>query len=102
MKFLVGILLFATLAEFSVATKILTKFDLAINKKYLLQREPPLDKFATFADVFVETKWIEQKLNNFDPQDERVWNMRYMENKDYLQPGGPIFINIGECLSILK
>ena len=44
---------------------------------------------------FVETKWITQRLNNFNPQDNRTWEMRYMENNHYLQDGGPIFIYVG-------
>ena len=48
----------------------------------------------------VVEKWIEQRLNNFDPQDNRTFMMRYMENSNYLQDGGPIFIFIGEGWTI--
>ena|SRR5690349_1869150 len=95
MKFVFGIVLIATLAELSLATTILTQQDLPLFKKYDI-REPPFDKNAKLADAVVETKWITQRLDHFDSLDARRWNMRYMQNIDYLQPGGPIFIYIGE------
>ena len=42
-----------------------------------------------------ETNTIEQRLNNFDRQDNRTWQMRYLENNDHFQAGGPIFIYVG-------
>lgn len=98
MKFFLGLLLFATLAELSIASRVLTKKDLAVNQKFRLNREPPLDEHAEFAEgEVVEQRWIEQRLNHFDPQDERRWNMRYLENNYYLRQGSPIFIYVGEC-----
>lgn len=47
------------------------------------------------AQDVIETKTIEQRLNNFDVQDNRRWQMRYMENRRYLQSGGPMFILVG-------
>lgn len=97
MKFAVGILLLVSLLKISVATRVFLKHEIAKNQKYRLNREPPLDKDSIFAaDEVVETRWIEQRLNHFDSQDERRWNMRYMENSHYLQPGSPIFIYVGE------
>lgn len=43
----------------------------------------------------VETKWIEQKLDNFNTSDARTWQMRYMENREHFKAGGPIFIYVG-------
>lgn len=43
----------------------------------------------------VETKWIEQKLDNFNPNDTRTWQMRYLENREHFKAGGPIFIYVG-------
>jgi Serine carboxypeptidase S28 len=40
-------------------------------------------------------KFIEQSLDNFNPQDTRRWKMRYYENDAYFQPGGPLFIYLG-------
>lgn len=97
MKVFVGVLLLATVIEFSVATRVFSNHEIVKNQKYRVHREPPLEGHVTFNDVeIVEEKWIEQRLNNFDPQDETRWNMRYLENNFYLQPGGPIFIYIGE------
>lgn len=96
MKFVITILVIATLVQLSFAIYGFTKNGLdKKNSKYRLNREPPIDTTATFDDVEVETKWIEQRLNHFDPQDERTWNMRYLENGAYLQNGGPIFIYVG-------
>lgn len=101
MKLLLKVLLSATLVQFSFAIYGFTKNGLDKNSKYRLNKEPPLDTSAVFdEEVVVETKWIEQRLNNFDPQDNRTWDMRYMENSHYLQDGGPIFIYIGGEWSI--
>ncbi|XP_063697854.1 thymus-specific serine protease-like [Culicoides brevitarsis] len=43
----------------------------------------------------VETKWIEQKLDNFNESDSRTWQMRYLENAEHHKPGGPMFIYVG-------
>lgn len=88
MKLLFGLLALVALAQ---ASKRFTKADRYMKQN--LHREPPIVKYAIFnAAEIVETKWIEQRLNHFDPQDLRVWNMRYMENNFFLQNGGPIFI----------
>jgi len=66
-------------------------------------------------DNRVETRWIEQKIDYFNPQDWRTWNMvnifkgkflfnkdlifillqRYMSNNEFFVPGGPVFIFVG-------
>lgn len=49
-----------------------------------------------FVDPFaVQEKWIEQRLDHFNPQDQRRWQMRYLENDMHYQEGGPIFIHVG-------
>lgn len=40
-------------------------------------------------------KWIDQRLDNFNPLDDRKWKMRYYEDMSLLQPQGPIFIYLG-------
>ncbi|XP_054747578.1 putative serine protease K12H4.7 [Anastrepha obliqua] len=65
--------------------------------KYL-HREPPMEQASTRASV--ETKWIEQKLDNFDDNNNGTWNMRYMENAEYFKEGGPMFIYLGGEWSI--
>jgi hypothetical protein len=55
-------------------------------------KEPPIQTLKT---PFVSTKWITQQLDHFNPQETGTWQMRYMENDQYFQPGGPIFIYVG-------
>jgi Serine carboxypeptidase S28 len=96
MKLVLKLLAFVALLQLSVAVKSLGKNDFWWSKKYREHREPPFDSTTKFSDEEpVEEKWIEQRLNNFDPQDERTWMMRYLENSMYLEDGGPIFINVG-------
>ena len=80
-------------AQFSVAHIRRVK-DFNLNGKIKGFKEPPPPKTSEFADE-VDTRWIEQRLNNFDPQDNRTWQMRYMENNLYFEEGGPIFIYVG-------
>lgn len=100
MKLLFKLLLIITTAQITIALfgsrKIGNKF--VRNKSFNL--EPPISKNSKFETV--ETKWIEQKLDNFDPQDERTWQMRYMENNFFLQDGGPIFIFVGGEIEIVE
>lgn len=63
-----------------------------------LHEEPPVKEIKTKAQIRlprVSTKWIEQKLDNFNPFDNRTWKMRYIENLDFQTDGGPIFIYLG-------
>lgn len=62
-----------------------------------LHDEPELivDLRKSLSSVIVEDKWITQKLDNFNPLDLRTWQMRYMENTEFQQPGGPIIIFLG-------
>ena len=95
MKFLLKLLVAAVLVEFSLAVLGFSKDGLK-NNKYRLNKEPPLDTSAVYdEEVVVLIKWITQRLNHFNPQDNRTWEMRYMENNHYLQDGGPIFIYVG-------
>ncbi|KAL7051729.1 hypothetical protein ACKWTF_004586 [Chironomus riparius] len=47
-------------------------------------------KFATPTE-----EWIEQRVDNFNPQDTRRWQMRYYQDLSLLEPNGPIFIYLG-------
>lgn len=67
-------------------------------KKDFFYLEPPVVA-AVFGEV-VQTKWIQQRLNNFDLNDERTWQMRYMENNFYLKESGTIFIFVGGEIEI--
>lgn len=48
----------------------------------------------------IQEKYIEQRLDHFNPQDNRTWNMRYFVNDAHSTPGGPIFIYVGGEWSI--
>jgi hypothetical protein len=43
----------------------------------------------------ISEKYIKQRLDHFNPQDDRTWRMRYFENDEHQKPGGPIFIYVG-------
>lgn len=67
-------------------------------KKYNTHEDPffpHTNRAQPFAPFVTEEKWIEQRLDNFNPQDHRMWRMRYLENREHYEPGGPIFIYVG-------
>lgn len=94
-------LLFNLLVAFSLAQSSFASLEYGKNiggvsqSKINLHREPLIDGPVTFANETVDVKWIEQQVDNFDPQNEETWQMRYLENNFYLQEGGPIFIYVG-------
>ncbi|XP_059621345.1 putative serine protease K12H4.7 [Phlebotomus argentipes] len=59
-----------------------------------LHHEPPLPEPKLDTKV-VNTRWIEQKLDHFDDSNTVTFQMRYMENAEFYQEGGPIFIFVG-------
>jgi hypothetical protein len=97
MKLILLLLAVFAALEVSVARHQLGKYDMKWYKKYREHRPPPVERFASadFEEDPIEEKWIEQRLNNFDPQDNRTFMMRYYENNAHLEDGGPIFIFIG-------
>lgn len=80
---------FAIFLHLSVA-RLSTKSFIVKSPKSL---QPPVTNAAP--DETVQTKWIQQRVNNFDLSDERTWQMRYMENSFFLEDGGVVFIHIG-------
>lgn len=56
---------------------------------------PHTNRFYNYGSRAIREKWIQQRLDHFNPQDHRVWNMRYLENDVHFQPNGPIFIYVG-------
>ncbi len=40
-------------------------------------------------------QWFVQRLDHFQPTDERVWKQRYWINEEFYRPGGPVFLMIG-------
>lgn len=39
--------------------------------------------------------WFRQRLNHFEPADDRVWSQRYFVNSENYKDGGPVFLYIG-------
>jgi Serine carboxypeptidase S28 len=48
----------------------------------------------------VTEEWIEQRLDHFDPQNDKTFLGRYLSNLEFLQEGSPIFIFVGGEWSI--
>ncbi|XP_033149997.1 putative serine protease K12H4.7 [Drosophila busckii] len=48
-----------------------------------------------FEKLNVTTKWITQKLDNFDDNNTKVWSNRYHIYEDYFSHGSPIFVWLG-------
>lgn len=108
-------LLCLTLILFTVYNVVSSDYGFErLGRKRIHQEPPPPPTPPNARDV--QTRWITQRLNNFDKQDTRVWNMvggilqlsleiyqlknhfcfqRYMVNNEYFEPGGPIFIYVG-------
>lgn len=40
-------------------------------------------------------EWFVQMLDHFDPTNTGTWKQRFYTNKEYYQPGGPVFLMIG-------
>ncbi|XP_055693685.1 putative serine protease K12H4.7 [Lutzomyia longipalpis] len=59
-----------------------------------LHREPPPPAPKSDARA-VREEWIEQQLDNFDEYNNATFQMRYLANDEFYQPGGPLFIYVG-------
>lgn len=46
-------------------------------------------------DFLPPEEWTTQLLDHFDPTNTRTWKQRFYTNKEYYQPGGPVFLMIG-------
>lgn len=40
-------------------------------------------------------EWYTQKLDHFDPTNNKTWQQRYQVNNSFYKPGGPVFLMIG-------
>lgn len=51
-------------------------------------------------DHGIRTRFLNQPLDHFNPFNRRNWDQRYLENSEFFQDGGPIFIytTLGEGL----
>ncbi|XP_060649837.1 putative serine protease K12H4.7 [Drosophila nasuta] len=58
-----------------------------------LQRGPPREPITK--RVNAQTRWITQKLDNFDDDNEATWEDRIIINEDNFVDGSPIFIYLG-------
>ncbi|XP_060847283.1 putative serine protease K12H4.7 [Rhopalosiphum padi] len=45
--------------------------------------------------IDVEDKWFIQKLDHFNPTDNRTWKQRYQVTQKYYKKDGPVFLMIG-------
>ncbi|XP_050348875.1 putative serine protease K12H4.7 [Nymphalis io] len=54
-----------------------------------------LSSLVPLLDFSTKTRWINQNLDHFDPQERRKWNMRYFEGLNYWRLGGPIYLFLG-------
>jgi thymus-specific serine protease len=43
-------------------------------------------------DHHIRTRFLNQPLDHFNPFERRTWDMRYIENTQFFQDGGPIYI----------
>ncbi|XP_026486617.2 putative serine protease K12H4.7 [Vanessa tameamea] len=48
-----------------------------------------------FIGGYINTRWIEQNLDHFDPKERRKWNMRYFEGLNFWKLDGPIYLFLG-------
>lgn len=97
MKLLLIVITLVSFLSFTFPLQSTINNILLESKKYL---DPPMAD--SYDGETVETKWIVQRLNNFNLYDTRTWQMRYMENNFFLQNGGPIFIFVGGELKMLE
>lgn len=56
---------------------------------------PHTQRVFNWKPMVIHEKWIEQRLDHLNPQDDRRWMMRYLENDVHYREGGPIFIYVG-------
>lgn len=42
-----------------------------------------------------EDEWFEQLLDHFNPTNAATWKQRFYTNKEFYEPGGPVFLMIG-------
>ncbi|GAB0098734.1 putative serine protease K12H4.7 [Sergentomyia squamirostris] len=59
-----------------------------------LHREPPVPVAKSNPRAVVEG-WIEQQVDHYDQNNNETYQMRYLGNDEFYQPGGPIFIYVG-------
>lgn len=58
-------------------------------------REPPIYGELRGSPKAVTLHTIQQRVDNFDPQNNATYAMRYYRNDEFFKPGSPIFIYVG-------
>lgn len=48
----------------------------------------------------IETRYIRQRVDNFDTNNHRYFNQRYLANTDFYAPGGPLFVLLGGFVAV--
>ncbi|OQR76365.1 putative serine protease K12H4.7-like [Tropilaelaps mercedesae] len=61
--------------------------------KHGMLGEPVLNAFVDMGEP--EILWINQRLDHFNPADQRMWRQRYMVNEKFYKKGGPVFLLLG-------
>merc|ERR1719285_1101376 len=64
-------------------------------KQRLEHHRALMNSTVTAAGAGLEAFWFSQKLDHYDPSNQRTWNQRYWENLENYLEGGPAFIMIG-------
>lgn len=56
---------------------------------YNIHDEPHIDSddYKSVIRLTVKEKWMKQKLDHFNSEDSRVWDMRYLENDRFFSDG---------------
>ncbi|EDV98619.1 thymus-specific serine protease [Drosophila grimshawi] len=93
MKYTLVLALLAPLASAANLNSDDSRIPASVRTLNELHRGPPMQLISKRANV--ETRWISQKLDNFDEGNEEVWDDRVLINEDYFVDGSPIFIYLG-------
>lgn len=69
---------------------------LGFNKeRSFIFREPPIYGELRSSPRAVTLHTIKQRVDNFDPQNNATYDMRYYRNDEFFKPGSPIIIYVG-------
>uniref|UniRef100_A0A1B0GB71 Prolylcarboxypeptidase n=1 Tax=Glossina morsitans morsitans TaxID=37546 RepID=A0A1B0GB71_GLOMM len=78
--------------------KTVPKADNIFRKSFTNLHKDPAPPAQTRGHVQVLS--IKQRLDHFDENETRTWNMRYMANGEFFEEGGPMFVYVGGEWSI--
>ncbi|KAL5290289.1 hypothetical protein ACFFRR_009935 [Megaselia abdita] len=89
-----AVVVFAVLLAVVLADGSSSHFRKTFNRLHQEPPPPPVSPGLGRA-AKVETKWITQKLDHYDKNNDKTWQMRYLSNEEHFKAGGPIFIFVG-------